>query len=189
MEASSRTSIGPRPDAVTRMRIRRVTFVTIETTEIVVIRQTPFPGGPVMSNLKQVISTYTQEVWNQHRIAAIDQYYAPEYVHHDVSRPDVTTLAGYKAWASALQAGVPDITVSIDDLLADGEMAVKRWTASGHQTGELAGIPASSKAVRFSGVSIYRFRDGRIVESWYVYDLFGLLQQLGALPAAETAAG
>lgn len=140
------------------------------------------------SPLKQTISTYTDEVWNQHRVAAIDKYYAPDYVHHDVSRPDVTTLAGYKAWSSALQAGIPDIRVAVDDLMADGDLAVKRWTATGIQSGELAGIPPTGKPVRFSGVSIYRFRDGRIAESWYVYDLFGLLQQLGALPAAEAAA-
>ena len=140
------------------------------------------------SSLKHTITTYTNEVWNQHRVEAIDTYYAADYAHHDVSRPDLTTLAHYKAWSSALQAGIPDIAVAIDDLIADGAMAVKRWTASGHQTGELAGIPPTNKPVRFSGVSIYRFRDGRIVESWYVYDLFGLLQQLGALPAAETTA-
>jgi steroid delta-isomerase-like uncharacterized protein len=139
------------------------------------------------SPLKQAIAAYTQEVWNQHRVDAIDNYYAPDYSHHDVSRPDITTLAGYKAWASALQGGIPDIVVAVDDLIADGDMAVKRWTASGIQSGELAGIPATGKPVRFSGVSIYKFRDGRIVESWYVYDLFGLLQQLGALPAVEPA--
>ena len=139
------------------------------------------------SSLKQTIATYTEEVWNQHRVDAIDKYYSSDYVHHDVSRPDVTTLAGYKAWAAALQSGIPDIKVAVDDLLADGEMAVKRWTATGAQSAELAGIPPTGKAVRFSGVSIYRFRDGRIVESWYVYDLFGLLQQLGALPSAEPA--
>lgn len=139
------------------------------------------------SSLKQTIATYTEEVWNQHRVDAIDKYYASDYVHHDVSRPDVTTLDGYKAWSSALQAGIPDIRVAVDDLIADGEMAVKRWTATGVQSAELAGIPPTRKPVRFSGVSIYRFRDGRIAESWYVYDLFGLLQQLGAVPTAEPA--
>lgn len=137
---------------------------------------------------KQTVTTYTNDVWNQHRVDAIDKYYAPGYIHHDVSRPDVTTLKDYKAWASALQTGLPDIRVDIDDLLADGAMVMKRWTASGTHTGELAGIPPSGRRVQFSGVSVYRFSDGTIVESWYVYDLFGLLQQVGALPAAETAA-
>jgi steroid delta-isomerase-like uncharacterized protein len=136
-------------------------------------------------SLKETIATYTEEVWNRHQVDAIDKYYATDYVHHDVSRPDVTTLAGYKAWSSALQAGIPDIRVAVDDLIADGDMAVKRWTATGVQSAELAGIPPTGKPVSFSGVSIYRFRGGRIAESWYVYDLFGLLQQLGALPSAQ----
>jgi len=137
---------------------------------------------------KPFITTYTQEVWNQHTVGAIDKYYAPDYVHHDVSRPDLRTLADYKAWATELQTGLPRIHVAIDDLIADGEMAVKRWTASGMHTAPLAGIPATGKTVTFSGVSIYKLANGRIAESWYIYDLFGLLQQLGALPSAEPAA-
>src|SRR5215217_2039083 len=103
------------------------------------------------TGVKQTISTYTDEVWNQHRVDAIDKYYAPDYVHHDASRPDVTSLADYRAWSAALQAGIPDIRVAVDDLIADGDMAVKRWTATGVQSAELAGIPATGKRVRFSG--------------------------------------
>jgi predicted ester cyclase len=98
---------------------------------------------------------------------------------------DVTSLADYKAWSKALQVGLPDIRVAIDDLIAEGDMAVKRWTASGTHTGELAGIAPTRRPVRFSGVSIYRFHDGRIAESWYVYDLFGLVQQLTAVTSGN----
>jgi steroid delta-isomerase-like uncharacterized protein len=140
------------------------------------------------SSLTQTIVAYTDAVWNRHRLEALDTYYARDYVHHDVSRPDVTTLDGYKAWSAALQSAIPNIHVQVDQLLADGDFAVKRWTATGVQSGELAGIPPSGRAVRFSGVSTYRFHDGRIAESWYIYDLFGLLQQLGAIPAPEAAA-
>jgi steroid delta-isomerase-like uncharacterized protein len=138
-----------------------------------------------MNALKQTISTYTEEVWNQRRVDAIDRYYSPDYRHHDVSRADVTSLADYKAWSSAPQAGLPDIQVAIDALIAEGDMAVRRWTATGTHTGDLAGIAPTRRPVRFSGVSIYRFRDGRIVESWYVYDLFGLVQHLD--PVAPSA--
>jgi steroid delta-isomerase-like uncharacterized protein len=137
---------------------------------------------------KQFITTYTDEVWNQHTVDAIDKYYARDYVHHDVSRPDVTTLGGYKGWATDLQSGLSNLHVAVDDLIANDDMAVKRWTATGVHTAPLAGIAPTNTKVRFSGVSIYRFANDRIAESWYVYDLFGLLQQLGALPAPQTAA-
>lgn len=134
------------------------------------------------NELKTFIATYTEEVWNKHSVAAMDRYYAIDYIHHDVSRPDVNTLADYKQWARDLLAGLSDLRVAIDDLVAEEGKAVKRWTASGLHDSTFAGIPATGKRVSFSGVSIYRVGDGKIVESWYIYDLFGLLQQLQAAP-------
>jgi steroid delta-isomerase-like uncharacterized protein len=138
--------------------------------------------------LKQFVATYTEDVWNGHRVDAIDKYYAREYVHHDVSRLDVGTLDDYKQWARDLIAAFSNFHVNADDLIADGQMAVKRWTATGIHTGSLAGIPASGRPVQFSGVSIYRFANDRIVESWYVYDLFGLIQQVTNLEAVAKSA-
>ena len=142
------------------------------------------------AQLKQFITEYTDEVWNRGNVAAMERYYAPDYAHHDVSRPDVRTLADYAQWARDLQAALSGLHVAIADLVADegDDKAVKRWTATGRHTGELAGIAPTQQQVSFSGVSVYHFVDGQIVESWYVYDLFGLLQQLRTLPAATQPA-
>src|SRR5688572_18434565 len=125
------------------------------------------------ADLRKFILDYTDEVWNRGNVDAMDRYYAPSYVHHDVSRPDVTTLADYKQWARDLQAALSDMKVHADDVIAaeDGK-AVKRWTATGLHTGPLAGLPPTNKHVSFSGSSAYRVENGVIVESWYVYDLF-----------------
>ena len=130
--------------------------------------------------LKGFIAEYTNEVWNKGNMEAMSRYYDPAYVHHDVSRPDVTTLAQYQQWGRDFLAAFPGLEVNADDLIADGEKAVKRWTISAVHRGELAGIAATMRKVRFSGVSVYRMVGGKIAESWYVYDLHGLLQQLGA---------
>jgi steroid delta-isomerase-like uncharacterized protein len=132
-------------------------------------------------DLKSFIRTYTEDVWNKHDPSAMARFYNDGYIHHDVSRPDVQTLGQYQQWARDLIAALPDLRVDIDDVISDGTKAVKRWTASGVHRGALAGIPPTGKKVTFSGVSSYRVEDGKIVESWYVYDLFGLLQQIGAL--------
>jgi steroid delta-isomerase-like uncharacterized protein len=132
------------------------------------------------TDLKRFISEYTDAVWNQGNVEAMDRYYTPDYIHHDVSRPDVRTLAEYQQWARDLLAGLSDFRVVADDLVAEESKAVKRWTAYGVHTSVLAGIPPTGRAISFSGVSIYRLEDDRIVESWYLYDLFGLLQQLQA---------
>ena len=93
--------------------------------------------------LKRFIAEYTEDVWNQRRVNvdAIDKYYAPTYVHHDPSRLDVMTLADYKGWARDLQTGLSDLHVAADDLIAEGSMAVKRWTATGVHAASLAGLP------------------------------------------------
>jgi steroid delta-isomerase-like uncharacterized protein len=137
--------------------------------------------------LKKFVATYTEDVWNGHRVDAMDKYYASSYAHHDVSRPDVQTLADYKQWARDLIAAFSSLRVNADALLAENGMAVKRWTATGVHTGTLAGIPPTDRRVQFSGVSIYRFDADRIVESWYVYDLFGLIQQMTAPVAAAAS--
>ena len=141
------------------------------------------------NQLKQFITDYTEAVWNQHSVPAMNRFYSRGYVHHDVSRPDVRDLDGYKAWGADLMQGLPDLHVAIDDVIADdGGKAVKRWTATGTHSGTLAGIPPTGKKVRFSGVSVYRMEGDRVAESWYVYDLMGLLQQLGVLPAPAATA-
>ncbi|MFN2502196.1 MAG: ester cyclase [Pyrinomonadaceae bacterium] len=141
------------------------------------------------TELKNFIAEYTDEVWNKANVEAMNKYYAPDYVHHDVSRPDVSTLADYKQWANDLFAGLSEVNVAIDDLVGEEGKAVKRWTASGLHDKTFAGIPATNKRVSFSGVSIYRMVGDKIAESWYVYDMFGLLQQLGAIPSPERAEG
>ena len=90
--------------------------------------------------LKNFIATYTEAVWNKASVPAMDRYYAPDYAHHDVSRPDVTTLDGYKQWARDLLAGLSDLHVAIDDLIAEDGKAVKRWTASGVHSAVFADI-------------------------------------------------
>jgi steroid delta-isomerase-like uncharacterized protein len=130
------------------------------------------------TDLKRFIIEYTDAVWNHGDVGAMDRYYAADYIHHDVSRPDVHSLADYKQWAHDLLAGLSDFRVVADDLVAEQSKAVKRWTAYGVHANVFAGFPPTGRAISFSGVSIYRLADGRIVESWYLYDLFSLLQQL-----------
>ena len=132
------------------------------------------------NDIKTLIATYTENVWNKANVPAMDRYYAPDYIHHDASRPDVSTLANYKQWAHDLLAGLSQLHVAIDDLIAEEGKAVKRWTATGVHANVFAGIAATGRKVSFSGVSTYRLNDNKIVESWYLYDLFSLLQQLNA---------
>jgi steroid delta-isomerase-like uncharacterized protein len=84
-------------------------------------------------------------------------------------------------------AAFPDMQYTLNDLLAEADRVVARFTAHGTQSGAFQGIPATGKAVAMSAITIYRVAGGKMVEQWLEYDMFGLLQQLGVIPAPEQA--
>jgi predicted ester cyclase len=84
------------------------------------------------------------------------------------------------------RAAFPDLTLSADDLLGDGDRVVLRWTAHDTHQAELMGMPATGRRVTMTGIDILRVVDGRIVERWGEFNGVEMLQQLGTLPAAQT---
>jgi len=95
--------------------------------------------------------------------------------------------AGVKELIAGYRAAFPDIHVTIEDQIADGDLVVSRWSAKGTHQGELMGIPATGKHATVTGITIDRIADGLIVESWNNWDTLGLMQQLGAIPAPAMA--
>lgn len=91
---------------------------------------------------------------------------------------------GDRMRTTAMVAGFPDGKWILDDAVADGDKVVARYTFRGTHQGELLGIPATGKQVMMTGITIYRIVNGQFAEIWESYDKFGLLQQLGVLPAA-----
>jgi predicted ester cyclase len=77
----------------------------------------------------------------------------------------------------------PDLKVTSEFELADGDKVVMRWTAAGTHNGELMGIPPTGKRVQMTGISISRVAGGKIVEEWNETDQMNLMQQLGVVPA------
>jgi steroid delta-isomerase-like uncharacterized protein len=120
--------------------------------------------------------------WNQGNMALLDEFWAPNYINHDPTNPEVRDLEGFKQWVIAARTAFPDLNVTIDDLIAEGDKVVTRWTVRGTHKGEFGKIPATGKQVMFTGITISRFVDGKTVESWWNDDDLGLLQQLGVIP-------
>ena len=96
---------------------------------------------------------------------------------------------GFLQFLGALRSAFPDPAVTVDDVLADGDEVAVRWTYGGTQQGPFLGIPPTGKAVVGSGIGLFRIAMGRIVEDFVQEDTFGLLQQLGAIPAPGRPTG
>lgn len=129
-----------------------------------------------------------EEAFNAGRLDVTDEIVATDFVGHDPSLPEeVRGPSGVKELIAGYRAAFPDIHMTIEDQIADGDRVVSRWRATGTHQGELMGIPGTGKQATVTGVTIDRIEDGRIAENWNYWDTLGLLQQLGAIPAPAIA--
>ncbi|MCD6289869.1 MAG: ester cyclase [Anaerolineae bacterium] len=123
-----------------------------------------------------------EEIWNQGKTDVIDEILAPDYVIHDPTG-DYTGPEGYRQFFASLHDAFPDVHFTLDDQIAEGEWVATRWTSVGTHTSPLMGIPPTGKQTTAVGITISRIVDGKVVEEWNHWDLLGLLQQLGVVPA------
>ena len=136
---------------------------------------------------KEIIRRLVTEPWTGD-YAVIDEVVAADYVGHDPALPEPTLgPEGVKQFHNDFLAAFPDGAITVETQLAEGDYVATRWTGRGTQKGELMGIPATGKQVTVSGITISRLSDGKVAEEWTTWDTLGMMQQLGAVPAATTA--
>jgi steroid delta-isomerase-like uncharacterized protein len=111
-----------------------------------------------------------------------ERIYDPELVAHFPGMPPIDT-EGHKQYSAVMYEAFPDLNRPVDDLIASQDIVVARWRAEGTHSGEFQGLPPTGRFASITGITIFRLRNGRIVEEWGQSDMLGLLQQLGALPA------
>lgn len=134
---------------------------------------------------KSIVRRWVDEAYNPGNVGLMDELFAADFVNHDPANPMVRDLEGLKQDVRTQQEAFPDRHTSIDELLADGDKVIKRFTFRGTQSGEWNGIPATGKQVTLQGIDILRIENGQITEIWWGYDALGVLQQLGVIPQAE----
>lgn len=136
---------------------------------------------------KAAVHRFVEEGYNGGNMSVLDELFAINFVNHDPAHPDVRDLEGLKQLFTAHRATFPDARISIESLVAEGDTVVKRFTMRGTHAGDFNGVPPTGKQITLEGIDILRFVDGRIQESWYAYDMLGVLQQLGLFPQTEGA--
>jgi steroid delta-isomerase-like uncharacterized protein len=144
--------------------------------------------GSMLEANKAISRRVVEEIFNKGRLAAADELVTPDFVGHDPALPQpFRGPDGLRAQAEGYRSAFPDIRITIEDEIAEGDRVVTRWTARGTHEAELFGIRATGRQATVTGMTIDRIVDGRIVETWNNWDTFGLLQQLGAIPAMAQA--
>lgn len=133
-----------------------------------------------------IVRRSLEEVYNAGRVESVDELVSKDFVAH-MSGQDVHGPEEMKGYVWQLRQAFPDLHLSIDDQVAEGDKVVTRWTATGTQTGPFQGIAPTGRRCTMSGIDIDYVIDGKTVECWSLADTLSLLQQLGAIPAAEPA--
>ena len=120
-------------------------------------------------------------------LGAVDQIYAPNYVHHQHHHPndprDLHGVEAMKTFATELREAFPDFHDSIDIQLAEDELVATRVTSRGTHKGTFLGVEPTNKELSWTGTTIDRISEGKIVESWTNWDMMGMMQQLGVVRA------
>jgi steroid delta-isomerase-like uncharacterized protein len=132
---------------------------------------------------QQLVQRWIAEGWNKGNLAIIDELYAPDFVQHDPQSPlPVNSAADLKRYVSGFRMAFPDLRMSVDDLIAEGDKVVWRFTGRGHHTGPLGPLPPAGRLGVVTGIVIFRYLDGKITEAWVNMDNLGMLQQIGVIP-------
>jgi len=133
---------------------------------------------------KALLRRWFEEVWNKGRAEAIDEMFAADGIAHGLSDDAENPLkgpAGFKPFHEIFRGAFPDIEVVVEDMLAEGDLVAARCSVRGKHTGDHLGVAATNAPVDFTGMSIVRIKDGKIVEAWNNFDFMKMNKQIGAI--------
>jgi steroid delta-isomerase-like uncharacterized protein len=131
---------------------------------------------------KAIVRRLFAELWNNGNLSVAGELFAPNYQHHDASTPDFGRGPdSEKKRASLYRNAFPDVHFTIEDVIAEGETVMTRWSCRGTHKGDLNGIAATNKQFTITGITIARVSNGKIAEGFVNWDALGLMQQLGVV--------
>lgn len=142
-----------------------------------------------MSNFT-IVKRFVEELWNGRNLGVADEIFANNCVTHQLRSGSPVTSAPrdpetikqhVREWLQAF----PDLTFSVEQMVASGDRVASHLTMQGTQTGTWMGIAPSGKQISIQMMTIHRIEAGKIVEDWVLVDSFGLFQQLGLVPDPE----
>ena len=138
---------------------------------------------------KTVSRRFFEEAFGKGKLNLLDEIIASDHVNTGPGTlPELPTgPEGAKQLVTVYRNAFPDLHFTIDEQIAEGDKVVTRWTVEGTHQGELAGIPPTNKSTTVTGIVVDRLANGKIAESWGIFDQFGMMQQLGVIPMPEAA--
>jgi steroid delta-isomerase-like uncharacterized protein len=132
---------------------------------------------------KAIVRRLYEEVWNKRKLEVIDEIISPS---HALQASNIFGSSigpeAYKRNVLLFFAGYPDLHWTIEDTIAEKDKVVACWTISGTHKGDYLGVPATNKKVSVEGITIHQITNGKIMDSYVSWDIWGMMQQLGVVP-------
>ena len=130
-----------------------------------------------------------EEVFNKGDLAVADETIAPNYIYHGSVGQEVKGLEGFKQIVTMFRTAFPDLHVTVDDMIAEGDKVAHRLTLRGTHKGEMMGIAPTGNQITMSGILIQRIVGNKMAEGWIVNDDLGMMQQMGVVPPMGQGGG
>ncbi len=130
---------------------------------------------------KNIMARTTEEIFNKGNLDVVDETHDKDFVGH-TSSDEMKGPESVKQFASQYRNAFPDLKITNEDMIAEGDMVVSRQTVTGTHKGEFQGIAPTGKKITVTSILIVRIVNGKIVETWMNMDSLGFMQQLGIIP-------
>ena len=133
---------------------------------------------------RALLHRWFEEVWNKGRPEAIDEMFAEDGIANgleDASGNPLRGPASFKVFHQQFRNAFPDIEVTVEDTLVEGDKVAGRCVVRGKHQGEGLGFAATQQPIEITGMTIVRIKDGKIVEAWNNFDFMKMFQQIGAI--------
>lgn len=131
---------------------------------------------------RTIVRRVTSEVVSDGNLAAADELIAPNYVYHGTGVPDMHGVEGFKQVIAMYRTALPDLQLTIEDMIAEGDKVATRFVVRGTHRGPLLDVAPTGKQITVAGIFISRIVGGKIAEEWENLDALGMMHQLGAIP-------
>jgi len=129
---------------------------------------------------KNIVMNFVEEFKNKANHGIIDQIFTDDFIHH-LKLPNIPSdKEGTRMIGQMVAGAFPDVHVTIEDLLVDGDRVIERSVAKATHKGDFLGVPATNNPVSWNETHIYRISDGKIAEHWPMLDMFGLMNQINS---------
>lgn len=136
-----------------------------------------------MEKNKQVARSFFEDVLDKGMLDKYAESHAKDFIAHAADHN--ATLQEDLAAARDERHAMPDMRVTVNQILAEGDLVSVYWTASGTNTQEGLGFPATGKKIKIDGMTLFRIKAGKISEEWSVWDMLSVMRQAGLLTSPK----